>query len=274
MRTLEAIFMKAFSISLCAALVLTGAICVPAFGGEKGRGRDAASAPDVEFAREGARRGIRPSGLTPGFPKDAGCPEIASGYASPTRYDGSARPATRFGGVHGGMDITLDEGTPLLAIASGKVIALGVGGQAEGIYVWLQHAPRDSGLPFWVYSKYQHLVALPGLKPGDILKAGDKLGLAGRTGTVGGHYGASGYSHLHLTTFAGSSDRYQQDGSRIVAEGARMIDPLTMFISGLGGIDDIEVLSDSQRNVAISHVGADGTIRPAGSRVVWPVACR
>jgi hypothetical protein len=112
LRTLEAISMKAFSISLCAALVLTGAICVPAFGGEKGRGRDAASAPDVEFAREGARRGIRPSGLTPGFPKDAGCPEIASGYASPTRYDGSARPATRFGGVHGGMDITLDEGTP------------------------------------------------------------------------------------------------------------------------------------------------------------------
>ena len=31
-----------------------------------------------------------------------------------------------FGGVHGGIDITLDEGTPLLAIASGKVIALGV----------------------------------------------------------------------------------------------------------------------------------------------------
>ena len=53
-----------------------------------------------------------------------------------------------------------------------------------------------------------------------------------------------------------------------------MIDPLMMFISGLGGIDDIEVLSDSQRNVAISHVGSDGTIRPAGSRVVWPVACR
>ena len=64
--------------------------------------------------------------------------------------------------------------------------------------------------------------------------------------------------------------RKQLDDPRL----ARMIDPLTMFVAGLGGIDDIEVLSDSQRNVAISHVGADGTIRPAGSRVVWPVACR
>lgn len=216
---------------------------------------------------------IQPSGLVPIFPKDATCTTIASPYASSTRYDGSPRPYDRFGGLHGGIDLTLDVATPVLAIASGKVIASGVGAQAEGIYIWLQHAPKDTGLPFWVYSKYQHLNELPKHAIGDFLKAGDAVGLSGQTGTVGRHY-AAGYAHLHLTTFAGPSDRYEKVGSRIVAEAAQMIDPIAIFAQGLTKIDDIEQLPGNQKDVRVSYVAKDGSIHPADSRTVWPVACK
>jgi len=266
--------MKAIVALIGTALILFGVSTVHARSGQKGMGVEAEHAAAADSTQGKVRRGIQPSGLVPNFANEARCTAIASPYASPTRYDGSSRPQTRFGGLHGGIDLTLDEGTPLLAIAAGKVIASGAGGQAEGIYVWLQHAPKDSGLPFWIYSKYQHLSALPTLAIGAYLKAGDVVGLSGSTGTAGGHYGASGYAHLHLTTFAGSSDQYQRDGSRIVAEEARMIDPLAVFIQGLTTLDDIEVLSENRKNVRISHVAADGAIRPAGSRTVWPVICK
>lgn len=257
--------MKVIVALIGTALILLGASSV---GAEPEQAVEADSTPGK------VRRGIQPSGLVPSFANDTKCTAIASPYASPTRYDGSSRPQARFGGLHGGIDLTLDEGTPLLAIASGKVIASGAGGRAEGIYIWLQHAPKDTGLPFWVYSKYQHLSALPTLTIGDYLKAGNVVGLSGKTGTTNGHYGASGYAHLHLTTFAGSSDQYHQDGSRIIAEGARIIDPLAVFLQGLTNLDDIEALSENQKNVKISHVAADGAIRPAGSRTVWPVTCK
>lgn len=266
--------MKLIVALMGAALMLLSASAANARSGQKGMEGAREHATDEDPAQGNLRRGSHPSGLVPVFAADARCVSIASPYASPTRYDGSQRPQTRFGGLHGGIDLTLNEETPLLAIASGTLIASGVGGRAEGIYAWLQHAPKDTGLPFWVYSKYQHLFALPKHAIGDSLKAGDVLGLSGSTGTAGGHYGSSGYAHLHLTTFAGSSHEYQQDGTRIVAEGARMIDPLAVFLRDLGSLDDIELLSPVRKNVAISHAAADGSIRPAGSRVVWPVACK
>ncbi len=210
----------------------------------------------------------------PIFPADATCVTVASPFGSPTRYDGSLRQRGRFGGLHGGIDLTLDESTPLLAIAAGKVIASGVGGLLEGIYIWLQHAPKDTGLPFWVYSKYQHLSDLPKHVSGDVVKMGEVVGLSGSTGTMGRHYGTRGYSHLHLTTLAGPSDRYQYDGSRIVAEGTRMVDPIAVFVRDLASVNEIEQLPDNRRNVRIPYVAADGSVRPPGSSTVWPVACK
>lgn len=265
--------MKSMTVLIAATLFVFGVSAANARSGG-GKGGERTLSADLESEQGGGRRGIRPSGLVPVFPADAKCVQIASPYASPTRYDGSSRPRTRFGGLHGGMDLTLDEKTPLLAMASGKVIASGVGGQAEGIYIWLQHAPTDTGLPFWAYSKYQHLSELPGHAIGDVIKAGDSVGLSGKTGTAGGHYGVSGYAHLHLTTFAGASERYQRDGSRIVAEGVRIIDPLSFFVQDLASLDELDQLSGSRKSVRISYVATDGAIRPADSRVVWPVACR
>jgi murein DD-endopeptidase MepM/ murein hydrolase activator NlpD len=175
--------------------------------------------------------------------------------------------------LHGGIDITLAEGTPLRAIGSGRVVALGTGGQAEGIYAWLQHAPRETGLSFWVYSKYQHLSAVPPHAVGEAVRVGQQVGLSGKTGTTGGHYGVNGYPHLHLTTFAGPSSRYDIRGSRVVAEQARIFDPLAIYIPNLDNLDEVESLPTDRKKVPIPYVAADGSIRPADSRLVWPVSC-
>lgn len=123
---------------------------VSQYKGGKGLGRQAQEQSDDDGAV--ATKGIRPSGLVASFAAQANCPPIASPFGSATRHDGSTRPAFRFGGLHGGIDLSLDEGTPLQAIAAGTIVNVGIGGAFEGIHLWLQHAPEDTGLPFWLYS--------------------------------------------------------------------------------------------------------------------------
>lgn len=251
---------------------IASAQVVSQYKGGKSFGRPAQEQSDDDGAV--AARGIRPSGLVASFAAEASCVPIASPFASATRHDGSARPGFRFGGLHGGIDLSLDEGTPLRSIAAGTIVNLGAGGQFEGIYLWLQHAPEDTGLPFWLYSKYQHLRELPGLAIGEKVPVGQVVGVSGRTGTAGPAYGPMGYPHLHLTTVAGRSGKFERQGSRIVADGARMFDPLAVYLRGLDDVDGIDRLPDERKTVAIPYVAEDGSIRPAGSRVVWPVGCK
>lgn len=236
-------------------------------GGERGKTGEL-SAPAER--REGD---LQATGLVPVFPDDQACEQIASGFASPTRHDGSRRPSDRFGGLHGGLDITLKEGTPLLAIAAGKIIAKGTGAMMEGHFLWLQHAPADTGLPYWTHSKYQHLAEVPPLAVGESVRAGQAIALAGSTGTAGGHYGASGYPHLHLSTHIGPSGEFELAGafaSMVRARGAKNSDPLLLFLPG----NSREIQPEGGKPAPIAIVGADGSIHPPGSKVVWPVACR
>jgi hypothetical protein len=138
----------------------------------------------------------------------------------------------------------------------------------------LQHSPEATGLPFWVYSKYQHFQDLPEIKIGETVAAGHIIGLSGKTGTVGRHYGLSGYPHLHLTTFAGPSDQYEVRESAVAASMSRIFDPVAIYIKGLRDVDEIERLSGDHKNVPIPYAAEDGSIHPVGARLVWPVACK
>ncbi|HTN65363.1 MAG TPA: M23 family metallopeptidase [Burkholderiaceae bacterium] len=220
---------------------------------------------------------IIPSRLSVAFPGDYACEPISSPFASPARYDGSMRRGDRNSGLHGGIDLSLSAGTPLLAIADGEVIALGEGGALEGIYIWLRHTPIDTGSPYFVFSKYQHLSALPTLKVGDRIKAGKVVGLSGATGTAGKHYGPSGYAHLHLSTFYGPSDEYEikgMYGSMVSGKDARLDDPLILYLEGVQDLSAIRSLPDERKTVRPAVVGDDGRIRPEGYKTVWPVPCR
>lgn len=211
---------------------------------------------------------IMPSGLEPAFPEKFRCPEIASPFGSETRYDGSRRPIwAPGGGRHGGIDITLVEGTPLLALAAGTVAARGEGGRMVGNYVWLAHSPEDTGLPYWVFSKYQHLDVLPEIPIGSKVSLGQVIGRSGRTGTTGGHYGLNGYPHLHLTTVRSSEREYEVEESRLISRDGRIVDPLTLYRDAGGP-------PSSDKRIAIPYATPEGQLSSPNTRLVWPVACR
>lgn len=204
----------------------------------------------------------KPSGLKPVFPDQVQCIKIASPFGSHTRYDGSQRPRwAPGGGSHGGIDLTLAEKTPLLALAAGTVVKKGRGGMMEGIYIWLRHTPEDTGLTYWVYSKYQHLESLPDLALNAKVAVGQVIAFSGKTGTVGGHYGGRGYPHLHLTT------RKSIDGK---FEDTPLMDPLQIY-------HDASPVADAAmdgKEVIIPYATSDGRLWPQNTRIVWPVACR
>jgi len=270
------------------ALLLTASITVPGKAqmgglGRKGKGVERSqaetSSDDTTLSSDGIEQRdheITATGLTGAFPKGFNCQAVASPFASPYRYDGSKRRSDRNSGLHGGIDLSLKEGTPLLAVASGEVIARGEGGQLEGIFLWLRHAPADTGLPYWVFTKYQHLATLPDLTEGDRVQLGQVIALAGKTGTTGGHYGATGYPHLHLSTFYGPSKEYTVKGmysSMVHGQGAIPDDPLILYLRGVNGPAQVRGLSEDRRKVDIAVVGEDGAVYPAGSTLVWPVRC-
>ena len=219
---------------------------------------------------------INASGLSVVFPDGYACEPIASPFASPTRYDGSRRRGDRNSGLHGGFDLSLKTNTPLLAIADGEVIAFGEGGRLEGIYLWLLHTPEDTGTRYHVFSKYQHLSALPNLRVGERVKAGKVVALSGATGTAGGHYGVNGYPHLHLTTFYGPSGEYEikgMFGSMVSGKDARLDDPLILYLQDFRDLSEVRHLPEARRIAYPAAVRDDGNIYPPGSKTVWPVSC-
>ncbi|MCZ7653553.1 MAG: M23 family metallopeptidase [Rhodocyclaceae bacterium] len=179
--------------------------------------------------------------------------------------------------MHGGTDITLKVGTPLRAIAGGKVIAKGRRRPDGGQLPLAAACAGAHGFPFWVHTKYQHLAEVPALNIGDSVQVGQAIALSGGTGTAGGHYGAAGYPHLHLTTHFGPSGEFELVGaysSMVRARDAKNSDFLLLFLSGDADRGGAGILLGEGKQVPIAIVGEDGSVRPVGSKVVWPVACR
>ena len=207
------------------------------------------------------------------------CTPISSPYASTTRYDGSLRKEAGVdGNKHGGIDLSLDEGTPLLAVASGKVFSVGEGSMKEGIYIWLLHLPEDTGLSFGFLTKYQHLNEKPKLQSGVQIKAGQIIATSGKTGTLGGHYGPFGYPHLHLTIRFIHDDKIglaaQKKNEFLIGRDTTIIDPLILYIPNIKVPGDSTSLVGDKRKLSVAYVDSSGKIIPPTAKFVWPVACR
>jgi len=217
-------------------------------------------------------RGLMKTGLKPIYPSQANCPKISSAFAARTRGDGSFRNPIFFHGYHGGIDIPVTEGTPILAIADGTLIDKKIGKSIGGISVILQHSPEDTGLPFWIYSQYKHLKKLPRIQIGERVKMGDKIALAGSTGTRGGHYGPEGHSHLHLSAFMSPSKDYKIMEIFIPSRG-QWIDPLALYRGRDLNTHSIRSLPGKDKKVRIPHMTTDGKVVPKNSRIIWPFSC-
>jgi murein DD-endopeptidase MepM/ murein hydrolase activator NlpD len=241
-----------------------------------------ALAPDVAAQRGRApRAGFGESQPAPGlsvvFEPGAPCPPIASPYGALTRYDGSPRQTGGAEGAHGGIDLSLDEGTALRAIAGGRVHSAGEGGMMEGLFLWTLHLPAESGLGFPFLAKYQHLRESSRLAPGTPIRPGQEIARSGKTGTVGGHYGPRGYPHLHLTVrllTAEGAERAASGGDLRLTRDSIVVDPLIVFVPGLRAPEDAAALAPEAKVLRVATVDDAGVPFPADARSVWPVACR
>ena len=230
----------------------------------------------------GSRRGgfgesLPAPGLSVTFEAGVQCPQIASPYGALTRYDGSSRRTGGAEGAHGGIDLSLEEGTPVRAIARGRVFAAGEGGMLEGIFLWILHLPEESGLEFPFLAKYQHLREPSPLGTGAPVLPGQEVARSGKTGTVGGHYGAAGYPHLHLTVRLLTAEgvrRAASGGDFRLLRDSIIVDSLTVYIQGLRTPGDAAALPSDKKVLRVATVDRAGTPRPAGAPSVWPVACR
>ncbi|MEO5335501.1 MAG: M23 family metallopeptidase [Magnetospirillum sp. WYHS-4] len=258
------------SLLRCWPVLLLLAPPALAASGDEGGSPFSPGAPP-ETLRE---RGLVATGLKAVYPREAACPEISSPFGSETRYDGSRRPFQAYGGLHSGMDISCpEEGAPLLVIADGTLVHKVAGGRMVGNRVVFRHRPEDTGHPVWLYSAYQHLADMPELEIGAKVTAGQPIGACGRTGTVGGHYGAQGYAHLHLTVYLGPTAEYSTTGRSAIPVGGRFIDPLAIYFGKALDSDAVLAFPEAERIVVLPYRGPDGAPVPAGTRLVWPFAC-
>ncbi|MDP6788014.1 MAG: M23 family metallopeptidase [Rhodospirillales bacterium] len=243
-------------------------------GGKKKMGKRAAKAPYEYFEA----KGLFATGLVPVFPEGLDCPPISSPYGSQTRYDGSQRNNSHHD-YHNGMDISLEPGTPLLAVADGTVVHKGTAGQLVGNYVWLHLAPQSTQLSIHIFARYQHLDEPSPLNVGDLVKAGDIVGSGGATGTTGGHFGSSGYSHLHLIFSTGPSADHQVSPDKPLIKHATQnyLDPLGLYLDkSMGAVTNhaLRDLSSDQKKVSVPVRTTDGRTVPKGANLVWPLACQ
>ena len=221
------------------------------------------------------RIGLVETGLKPRFPDGITCPVISSPFGSRFRYDGSWRTVNSNNGYHGGMDISLDVGTPLLAVADGKVIHIGTGGRLVGNVIWMQHSPKDTGFNVWTYTKYQHLDEIPNLQIGDRIKAGDVVAISGLTGTTGGRaFGSMGYPHLHMNVYVSPNKLYKVKGHKVKIKERYYIDPVSFYREKL---DDSRKIREFIKKRKIINVGVKlqtGEYITYKIQKVWPVLCK
>jgi murein DD-endopeptidase MepM/ murein hydrolase activator NlpD len=235
-----------------------------------------------ERGGESNRSWIQETGLQPVFPVGYQCPKITSAFAATTDGGGSLRDPAIHGGKHGGVDIGFEVGHPLIAVAGGQVVAKGPesgdGAQMEGIFLWLRHSPEDTGLPFWTFSKYQHLKERPVLDIGDRVSPGQVVALGGDTGTYSRKFGGS-LPHLHMSTFISEHEDYEVAGRNrnlVRARESLHVDMMILFVKGISmdrarnnpnqdGVD---------KRLPVAASTSEGQLSDPAARLVWPVACK
>jgi len=115
---------------------------------------------------------------------------LAGELAIATSGWGSPRTVGSSSGIHGALDFAAARGTPVLAIADGRVVtAEPIERQYTGRYVLLEHT-FAGGLK--LLSRYIHLDSVLPLQAGQLVRQGQQIGTVGSTGDPK-------YStHLHL----------------------------------------------------------------------------
>lgn len=192
---------------------------------------------------------------------------------------------------HGGIDIPAPEGTPILAVAKGVVVAKFMNeNNPKGIELILRHSPEDSGLPMWTYTQYTHLLELPNFKIGQIINMGDVIGKTSNTGMSGKKtrekHGKKKSSKgknkpekvrryaLHLGAMYSNSKKYMLNETMLVPVNAYWMDPNALY-KKTAPYDSISLkaLPENQKQILIPCMMESGEI-PKDTKVIWPYPCK
>lgn len=241
---------------------------------------------DPQDARD---RGMIETGLRPVFADGVTCRAIDEGWAIDyTRRRG--REA-----MHGGIDIPAATGTPVLAVADGVVVAKLAGdNNPRGIEIWLRHAPEQTGRPFWIYTQYTHLLAIPPLALGERVRMGQEIGKTSNTGisnaearerhgdgrqSPGGKHSAAKSKKerrpaLHFAVLYAAGPKFMRNDRVVIPLDGYWMDPNALYRSAPPyDSQRLKALPNREKAVPIPYITPDGKTFPQDTKLIWPYPC-
>ena len=214
-----------------------------------------------------AARGIIETGLTPDFGEGAQCRPIDSETWAIDYSAKRSRPA-----LHKGIDIPAPRGTPILAVADGVVVGKFMNEDGrQGIEVMLRHEPQDTGLGFWTYSQYTHLIGMSPLAIGARVAMGDEIGKTSNTGVMGRNVRRDA---LHFAILYSALPEFANNGDFFTPKNGYFMDPLA-FYRAAPPYDSLAMvaLPPGEKAVRVGYMLEDGTAVPEDTQRIWPYTC-
>lgn len=214
------------------------------------------------------QRGVIETYLEPAFMEGGDCPKIDSEkWAIDYSYKRNA-PA-----LHKGIDIPQPKGTPIGAIAEGVVVGKFMNKKnKKGIEIVLRHTPAQTGLKFWTYSQYTHLLKMSPLTIGAFVKMGDEIGKTSNTGVMGKNLRR--YA-LHFAVLYSKYPEWTNDGMALMPKDGYFMDPNAFYrLSPPYDSQSLKKLPDADKQVPVPYMKEDGTLVPENTRRIWPYSCK
>ena len=218
----------------------------------------------VEIQRS---RGVVETGLFPDFIGEADCPEIDSETWAIDYSHKRPWPA-----LHKGIDIPQRHGTPILAVAAGTVVGKFKNkGNRKGIEVMIRHSPEQTGLPYWTYSQYTHLLSMSSLTIGQSVRIGQEVGKTSNSGKMGRRIRRDA---LHFAILYSKQSTWSNDGRFVTPKDGYWMDP-NAFYKKAPPFDSQSVakLPREQKGISVPYANVDGSLVPPSTKRIWPYPC-
>ena len=212
-------------------------------------------------------RGAIETGLIPDFIEGANCPEIDSEKWA-IDYSHKRSGAA----IHKGIDIPQPHGTPILAIAAGTVVGKFKNTRnRKGIEVMIRHTPEQTGLPYWTYSQYTHMLEMSPLTIGQSVKMGEEVGKTSNSGKMGRRIRRDA---LHFAILYSKQPEWSNDGRFVTPKDGYWMDPNAFYrLEPPFDSKSIKSLPREQKKVPVSYMKIDGSLMRPNTKRIWPYPC-
>jgi murein DD-endopeptidase MepM/ murein hydrolase activator NlpD len=228
----------------------------------KGRKRTRNKAVDIQRAR-----GAIETGLEPDFMGGADCPEIDS-----EKWAIDYSHKRRWKAIHKGIDIPQPRGTPVRAVADGMVIGKFQNERnRKGIEVTLRHTPAQTGLPYWTYSQYTHLLEMSPLPLGAKVKMGQEIGKTSNTGKMGRRIRRDA---LHFSILYSKRPEWSNDGDVVTPKDSYWMDPNAFYrVTPPYDSQSLVKLPADQKKIPVPYMKPNGSFVQPDTKRIWPYTC-